>query len=519
MAGAQASETSSLLNPEATSTPHVDRPPSISSASSTCPTLLPSKPDALRSIVAAFTIHLLLNIATNIALTPQTAILQDIVCKQYYDGVDSLAGTTHVQDKDRCGVVPVQSEVAYVIGWEAAIENIPNMLLAVPFGALADKVGRKRILLVALFGMFMNDAWIRLVYWFPDVFPVRAVWIAGLWQAIGSGAATLSSVTHALVAEACPEEQRTSAFSQIRSAKLLSQLIFVPIGGALISTNPWVPMFVSTGFMISGFTAAVILVPGDWPSEPAHSIERQGLLQDESAGVHSKAQWFSWTGIRSSTSHIADLTASNSRLVPLVLSFFVFQLGEQAGLTLLLQYAAKRLDWTLSKASFLISVRAGVNMSALVVLVPAVSAILLTTYHFSVMQKDKCIAQASGLLLVLGCLVVFQATSAISMVGGLVLISVGDVFAIPVRSLATGLVDSTHLGVLYTVIEVMTQSGLFIGQPMLAETFQWGLKLGRFWIGMPFLFAAAFFTLALIAVSTVPSRRKILVPQEDLAEG
>lgn len=108
-------------------------------------------------------------------------------------------------------------------------------------------------------------------------------------------------------------------------------------------------MFVSTGFMISGFIAAVILVPGDWPSEPAHSIERQGLLQDESAGVHSKAQWFSWTGIRSSTSHIADWAASNSRLVPLVLSFFVFQLGEQAGLTLLLQYAAKRLDWTLSK--------------------------------------------------------------------------------------------------------------------------------------------------------------------------
>lgn len=37
------------------------------------------------------------------------------------------------------------------------------MLLAVPFGALADRFGRKRILLVALFGMFMNDAWIRLV--------------------------------------------------------------------------------------------------------------------------------------------------------------------------------------------------------------------------------------------------------------------------------------------------------------------------------------------------------------------
>lgn len=37
------------------------------------------------------------------------------------------------------------------------------MLLAVPFGILADRYGRKKILLLALFGSFMNDAWIRLV--------------------------------------------------------------------------------------------------------------------------------------------------------------------------------------------------------------------------------------------------------------------------------------------------------------------------------------------------------------------
>lgn len=37
------------------------------------------------------------------------------------------------------------------------------MLFAVPFGALADRYGRKKILLLACFGMFMNDAWIRLV--------------------------------------------------------------------------------------------------------------------------------------------------------------------------------------------------------------------------------------------------------------------------------------------------------------------------------------------------------------------
>lgn len=80
-----------------------------------------SKPSSLRSIVAAFTIHLFLNIATNLALTPQTAILQDIVCKNYYSQPNTRNDTTH-----DCGIEPVQGEVAYVIGWEMAIENIPS---------------------------------------------------------------------------------------------------------------------------------------------------------------------------------------------------------------------------------------------------------------------------------------------------------------------------------------------------------------------------------------------------------
>lgn len=109
-------------------------------------------------------------------------------------------------------------------------------------------------------------------------------------------------------------------------------------------------MFISTGFMISGFIAAVLLVPGNWPAETARNSERQRLLDDESSiEAPAKSKWYSWTSVTSKISQLADWAAENSRLLPLVLSFFVFQLGEQAGLTLLLQYAAKRLDWTLSK--------------------------------------------------------------------------------------------------------------------------------------------------------------------------
>ena len=92
------------------------------------PATEPPRLSPLRAIVAAFTIHLLLTIGSNLALAPQTAIIQDIVCSQYYDGVSSRNNSLPT-DK-WCGVAPVQSEVAYVIGWEAAIENIPSELFS-----------------------------------------------------------------------------------------------------------------------------------------------------------------------------------------------------------------------------------------------------------------------------------------------------------------------------------------------------------------------------------------------------
>lgn len=327
--------------------------------------------------------------------------------------------------------------------------------------------------------------------------------LSGVWQSIGASAATISSIAHALVADACTPAQRTSAFSQIRSAKLLSQLLFVPLGGMLATTyTPWLPMFLGTGAFLCAVLAAILLVPADDLSRPASETSQPKPTTTT-------------TTLRAKIASLSEWAADNARLIPMILSFFVFQLGEQAGLTLLMQIAGQRLRWSLSKASLLISVRAGVNLAALAVIVPAISLLLARKTNLPLILCEKRIAQGSGLLLVAGCGVVFLAMDPVMLIFGLVLVSLGDVFSVPVRSLATALVDPQHLGLLYTVIEVMTQAGLFIGQPMLAASFSWGLKLGGVWVGMPFLLAAGFFFMALIAISTVPTNRKRTAEEQE----
>lgn len=158
-----------------------------------------------RIVATMAAIVLLLTSTANLALVPTTTILEGIVCRKYY-------ADTHLDPpepvSDRCKVAPIQSEVAYINGWKDSLEILPGVLLAVPYGALSDRVGRKLVFLLAIFGCFMNDAWIRIVYWLHDTFPLRAVWFGGLWQAFGGGASMLTAISFVLIADVCPAEQR-----------------------------------------------------------------------------------------------------------------------------------------------------------------------------------------------------------------------------------------------------------------------------------------------------------------------
>jgi hypothetical protein len=111
ISSSQSDETTSLLNSHSTALPS-SSPPSRIRAS------------AFRCVLVAAAVQLLLSVGSYIAFVPSTAILQDIICEDYYA---LHTGTVASPDIDRCKVVPVQSEVAYILGWQGALENVPGM--------------------------------------------------------------------------------------------------------------------------------------------------------------------------------------------------------------------------------------------------------------------------------------------------------------------------------------------------------------------------------------------------------
>jgi hypothetical protein len=44
-----------------------------------------------------------------------------------------------------------------------ALTELSAIILAVPYGTLADRIGRKKIFLLAIVGIGMNDLWMRMI--------------------------------------------------------------------------------------------------------------------------------------------------------------------------------------------------------------------------------------------------------------------------------------------------------------------------------------------------------------------
>lgn len=61
--------------------------------------------------------------ASYLEFAPQTKIFQDIVCREYYRNHESRLDIDLNVD---CKIEPVQSEVAYIVGWLSTITEIPG---------------------------------------------------------------------------------------------------------------------------------------------------------------------------------------------------------------------------------------------------------------------------------------------------------------------------------------------------------------------------------------------------------
>lgn len=116
----------------------------------------------------------LIRIPDQVAESPETRLLESVICYRYYEqsdpsritlGRDAVGpGAIGGVDKASCKVAPVQHQLAEFNGYRVFLDGIPALLLAIPFGWAADKprFGRWPIVFLNLLHMTLRAGWVQV---------------------------------------------------------------------------------------------------------------------------------------------------------------------------------------------------------------------------------------------------------------------------------------------------------------------------------------------------------------------
>ncbi|KAJ4420992.1 hypothetical protein N0V82_004034 [Gnomoniopsis sp. IMI 355080] len=109
-----------------------------------------------------------------------------------------------------CKSPDVQGELAILNGWKDTFDQIPGIIMALPCGFAADRIGRKPIILLALTGLLLEEVSTRLISWWSEMglLPLRLLWLVPVFQFLGGGPQIASSMVYAVLTDIFPMEQR-----------------------------------------------------------------------------------------------------------------------------------------------------------------------------------------------------------------------------------------------------------------------------------------------------------------------
>ncbi|KAI7553027.1 hypothetical protein KC331_g1507 [Hortaea werneckii] len=432
-----------------------------------------------------------------VSVAPQTQLFENLICDAYYQSSTPQSLPTQTKpSRDPCKVPAVQESLAMIFGFQVFFDGIPGLLLAMPYGVAADKVGRKPVLLLSMAGQVFAAAWVLFVAW--NNLSLRLVWLSSAFTLIGGGSTVTVAVCMMIVADSTSEEDRSRLFFVLQGSFVLMEIIGPPLGSMLMANNVWAPLVLDLTFTALS-NLVVVLVPETLP------LRDQPVFCNPSTPTLPRSWSSPFETARVWAGHCKETLQSvlyDIKVAFLILAFFVADFGRQS-LSLLLQYVSERYNWSIADASYLLSFRAGAQMVYFLFVLPAVDSWLLHRACWPAKAKDFWLAKLSICLLTISFVAFAFAPRASVIALGLLLYTLGTGFNTFARSLVSVLVEPTMIGTLYTMISVMDTLGSLSAGPFVAEAFKWGIHWGGVWQGLPYMLSFAFCGLGAILMHRI----------------
>ncbi|KAI1209185.1 MFS general substrate transporter [Annulohypoxylon truncatum] len=413
---------------------------------------------------------------------PVTRIVEDVVCRKYYDIKESAGSPI---DEKQCKDDAIQSKVAFVMALSGSLDAAVGFFAAFPWGLAADRIGRKPVFVLALLGDVVSIFWGMMVLYFHTVFPVELIWLGSVGYAIGGGNAVLVGIILSMITDSTSEEERAVAFMRLHVAGLAGNLISPAVSSFMMERmGPWPPIW-SAIVVITVAAIAFLFVPETLkhqkdPEEDAQETETEvpGL---KSRAAHVIAQFKESLSILKSTSLILLLLTCLGS-APVLYSTLGF----------MAQFVSKRYGIEMSLTGYIQSTYGIAQVIQALLFLPWITRYIMRDTTPAILRapdehcRDLFLARWSFGILTIGILILGLSPNLASFIIGLLLMALAASFNSLTRSLMTLYVDPEHRSRLFSLVGMVEVVSSVYAQPFLATLFALGMRFGGGWIGLPY---------------------------------
>ncbi|KAI9163984.1 MFS transporter [Paramyrothecium foliicola] len=465
------------------------------------PTDLPAQvvPDkSFQHLVMAMTLLFLfiVEVATYLMDPPIQSVMEDIICRQKFpDHV--MFPVSHAADA-RCKGKEVQKTLAMVKGWIFSSEMFVPLLVQIPYGILADRIGRRPVLFLSLLGCTLQTMWKMMILYFSNIFPVWAVTLGSLGFLVGGGGQMAGAMLWTIVADVTPAAERTRAFYLLSACIIALSVIIKPLSAFIMNLDPWIDMLIGLIALVIG-TLVTLLIPETLALRREADAKR---LADENSndgqaptaeepllgvGKDDSVLRMAWNTTRDAAVHMWHFIFASKSIMWLLSCYVVAFPVDQAFTTYLLQYMTKRYDWSWSKATYVSNVH---NVTALIVLLgllPLASGLLTSRFGFGPLSRDLFLARASVVFIALSAALMAFAFDPWIMVVSLITYGFGTGFPAICRGLLNGIVEPHTVATLNTVISVFESVMGLWAVPAVGWLLGRGVEMGGVAVGLPYM--------------------------------
>ncbi|KAK0649758.1 major facilitator superfamily domain-containing protein [Cercophora newfieldiana] len=461
-------------------------------------------------IAGAFSARFLFLIGSSFVDLPLLQLQENILCDRFESTGPPYAYSSPLGSgwNRPCNQEAVQKELSVLRQWFIMADLLPTLLAGVPMGIIADRYGRTLVLGLSLFGGTLAVVASVLICTFPQVFPLRLIWLTPILSLIGGGEVTVATIVYAIVADVTDESNRSVTFSLFVAAETIGGVLQNPLAYLMMKAGIWISVFVGLSIMaISiplGFCLPETLGKGARVEDTSAAEQQpEDLLTDNGENDHgvlqtaitqAKAGWQQFL-------HLLHLLVTKEHQVGLLLLSKLFStFGKDAAL-MLVQYVHIKFGWEWAEAGLVLSAQQIVSFILYTALIPFATN-LLSKYGLGPRNKDLLLTKASAVLQIVGGFTVALAATPAALISGVAISGLATGYSIFVRSLMTSLMVN-DIGILYTVISIQEALGIFIANPLLSVLFRRGIDLGGRWVGLPFVMAALLYTAALCIIAWI----------------